>query len=96
MPGSFSISHIPQVKGDFYEMESEVGQIMMRAGLPGANNYGSMDAGWFKPIYHERANLELLLHRFADADRESKARARKSIRAIENKTYWDTGKSYVL
>lgn len=96
MSGAYSVKHIPQVNGEHYEVESDVNQIFMRSGLPGANNYGSPDSNWFNQRLHDKCNLELLLHRYVDADKEGKDRARKTIQCIEGNLYFDTGKPYVV
>jgi len=94
MPGAMSISHIPMVSGEEYAVESDVNQLAMRCGIFGALRDGSPDAGWFNLNYQKRWSLELVLHRYPQADRKGKEYAHRTIKALENGTYWDTGRAY--
>lgn len=94
MSGAFSISHIPQVKGDYYEIESDVNQLAMRCGLFGALRDGAPDSKWYNLSNQKKWSLELIAHRYPQAGREGQERAKRTIAALEDNTYWDTGNKY--
>jgi len=87
MPGAMSIHHIPKAQGD-------IGEIHAREGLFGSMRDEQPDpkSPWFEQRRHDACRVEMLLHRYPDADRAGKEYCRKTINALENNIYWDTGR----